>query len=138
MNEQNQTFCFCSLALGERYREHALLLAQDIAEYSPRTFLVILSDKPQEFSKYPHILAFKHQQQSIGCYHDQRFVIAKALSLFETCVFLDADIRILDKVSPNIKWLPGITARSCASVIQHNHVYLNSVQGVSRTKRMRD
>jgi uncharacterized C2H2 Zn-finger protein len=124
--------------LGRRYRSHAFLLAQDIAKHSPETSPVILTDKPQEFKKYLNVLAFKHQQQSLGCYHDKRFVIAKALSLFDTCIFVDADIRILDDLPQDRKWLSGVTARSCTSIIQHNKIYIDSVNEASKAKRTRD
>ncbi|BDI14991.1 hypothetical protein ANSO36C_07930 [Nostoc cf. commune SO-36] len=138
MIQKEKEFCFCTLALGERYRSHALLLAEDIEKHSPETKLVILTDKPQEFSKYSHVLAFLHQQQSIGCYHDKRFVIAQALLLFNTCIFVDVDIRILDKITPNLEFLPGITARSCASFDKHNKLYISSVNDLHKPKRIRD
>ncbi|WP_138501904.1 hypothetical protein [Nostoc sp. PA-18-2419] len=138
MTQEEKDFCFCALALGERYRSHAFLLAEDIEKHSPGTKFVILTDKPQEFSKYSHVLAFPHQQQSIGCYHDKRFVIAKALSLFHTGIFVDVDMRILDKVAPNLKFLPGITARSCASIVKHNQAYVGSVNDLHKPKRIRD
>ncbi|MCC5651819.1 hypothetical protein LC609_18715 [Nostoc sp. XA013] len=138
MKQEKPDACFCTLALGERYRSHALLLAQDIEKHSPEIYLIVLTDKPQEFKKYSNVLAFKHEQQSIGCYHDKRFVIAKAISLFNTCIFVDADIRILDKLQPEIKWLPGITAKSCTSIIQHNHAYINSVNDAYKANRARD
>ncbi|QIR36935.1 hypothetical protein HCG51_09435 [Tolypothrix sp. PCC 7910] len=135
--QEQQEVCFCSLALGQRYRSHACLLAQDIEKNLPGVNLILLTDKPQEFDKYQNVLAFKHQQQSIGCYHDKRFVIAKALSLFNTCIFVDADIRILDKFLSEIKWLPGINARSCTSIVKHNKVYIDSVNDASKPNRIR-
>ncbi len=128
-----------TLALGKRYRSHALLLAQDIEKYSSGTKFIVLTDNPKQFRNYSHVLAFQHQQSSIGCYHDKRFVIAQALSLFNTCIFVDADIRILEKVSPDIKWLPGVTARSCASIIKHNQAYIDSVNDpASKARRFKD
>ncbi|MDJ0732745.1 MAG: hypothetical protein QNJ47_01450 [Nostocaceae cyanobacterium] len=108
-------FCFCSLALGKKYRSLALLLARDIAKYSPNTYFVILTDKPTDFTQQENVLAFKHRQKGVKCYHDKRFVIAKALSLYNSCIFMDADMRILAPVPQNIKWIqePGITARGC-------------------------
>jgi hypothetical protein len=138
MYTNHQNFSFCTLALGTRYRSHACLLAQDIAKHSPSISLIILTDEPQDFIDYPHVLAFKHRQQSIGCYHDKRFVIAKALSLFNTCMFVDADIRILAPFSADIKWLPGITARSCSSIVKHNEIYMNSVDTLYKRKRIRE
>ncbi|WP_174707970.1 hypothetical protein [Nostoc sp. TCL240-02] len=113
MNQQQ--FCFCTLALGKVYRALAGLLAKDLELYSPNTAFIILTDCPQEFSKYPQVLAFQHQQQGVKCYHDKRFAIAKALSLFNSCIFIDSDMRILAPVSEEIEWLlePGISARAC-------------------------
>jgi hypothetical protein len=110
-----QQFCFCTLALGKVYRELAGLLAKDLELYSPNTTLIILTDQPQEFSKYSQVLAFQHQQQGVKCYHDKRFAIAKALSLFNSCIFVDSDMRILAPVAENMEWLlePGISARAC-------------------------
>ncbi|MEH2106185.1 hypothetical protein [Nostoc sp.] len=113
-----QEFCFCTLALGKVYRTLAGLLAKDLELYSPNTAFIILTDHPQEFSKYPRVLAFQHQQQGVKCYHDKRFAIAKALSLFNSCIFIDSDMRILAPVPEDIEWLlePGISARACMNM----------------------
>ncbi|MEH2276666.1 MAG: hypothetical protein V7K40_18225 [Nostoc sp.] len=110
-----QQFCFCTLALGKVYRGLASLLAKDLELYSPNTAFIVLTDNPQEFSKYPQVLAFQHQQQGVKCYHDKRFAIAKALSLFNSCIFIDSDMRILAPIPEYIEWLlePGISARAC-------------------------
>lgn len=110
-----QQFCFCTLALGKVYRGLASLLAKDLEIYSPNTAFIVLTDNPQEFSKYSQVLAFQHQQQGVKCYHDKRFAIAKALSLFNSCIFIDSDMRILAPVPEYIEWLlePGISARAC-------------------------
>jgi len=115
MTNPEKKFCFCTLALGKKYRTLASLLAKDIEIYSPNNCLIILTDKPEEFSKSPHILVFEHKQRGVKCYHDKRFAIAKALSLFNSCIFLDSDMRIVAPVPENIEWLqaPGIKARAC-------------------------
>lgn len=115
MNSQAAKFCFCTLAFGKNYRNLALLLAKDLEKYSPDTPFIVLTDAPREFSRQPNILAFKHQQQSVKLYHDKRFAIAKALSLFNSCIFLDADMRILAPVPQDMQWIqaPGISARGC-------------------------
>jgi hypothetical protein len=118
MNMNNNDFCFCTLALGKEYRDLALLLAEDITLYAPGIPFVILTDKPDYFSKYDHVKVFKHTQKSVGCYQDKVYVISKALSLFNSCMFMDADMRIL-KEFPQLQWLPGITARSCSSIKKH-------------------
>ena len=117
-------FCFCTLALGENYCNLALELAKDLEEYSPNTYFIILTDKPQYFYKQTNVLAFKHQQKSIGFYHDKRFAIAKALSLFNSCIFIDADMRILAAVPNDLRCQPGVTAK----IVWHNIVKHNKNQ----------
>jgi len=118
MSPQNKRFCFCTLALGQKYSKLAALLAQDIEKFSPGTTLIILTDKPEEFSHYPQVLVVEHKIQGVKCYHDKRFAIAKSLSLFDACIFLDSDMRILAEVPEEINWLlvSGITARACKSM----------------------
>ncbi|MFN6445511.1 MAG: hypothetical protein RMX59_009105 [Nostoc sp. DedSLP05] len=118
MNVSNK-FCFCTLAVGERYRTHARMLAQDIQQHAYPTPLCILTDKPEYFQEFPHVLAFKHRLQSVKGYHDKRFVLEKALSLFESCMFLDSDVRILGTVVQEMNWLSGITARAGCDLVQH-------------------
>ncbi|MBD1868563.1 hypothetical protein H6F88_29625 [Oculatella sp. FACHB-28] len=112
--------CFGTLALGQKYRSLALDLAADIQQYSPGTTFVVLTDKPSDFAHCSHVLAIKHQQQGVYPYHDKRFVIAEAIARFETCIFIDADMRILGQVPDEINWCSGITARSGSGIIKHN------------------
>jgi hypothetical protein len=115
MNQAEPEFCFCTIAFGKKYRALALLLAQDIERYSPKTYFIVLTDNPSDFSKQRNILAFKHRSQSVKFYHDKRFAIAKALSLYNSCIFIDADMRIVAPVPADMQWIKkvGITARTC-------------------------
>jgi len=115
MTQAEPEFCFCSLALGQKYRSLALLLAKDIEKYSPHTSFIVLTDHPSDFNQQSNVRAFKHRQQGVLCYHDKRFVIAKALSMFNSCIFIDADMRILAPVPQDMEWvrIPGLTARVC-------------------------
>jgi hypothetical protein len=74
------------------------------------------------------MLAFEHRQQSVGCYQDKVYVIRKALSLFNCCIFMDADMRILAPF-PIREWMPGITARSCSSIIKHFATQIKNTDG---------
>lgn len=121
MKSQESKFCFCTLALGENYCNLAIELANDLKEYAPTTSLIVLTDRPQKFSKVTNVLAFQHRQQSIGCYHDKRFAIAKGLSMFKSCIFIDADMRILAPLPNNLSWQPGVTARiTWHNILKHN------------------
>jgi hypothetical protein len=120
MQSKNK-FCFATLALGKNYRALALELANDLAKFAPHISFVILTDKPQDFQEMANVLAFPHQQKSIGCYHDKLFVIEKGLSLFDSCMFLDADMRILAPITEDLHWQPGITAKiAWHNIIKHN------------------
>lgn len=117
---ENQV-CFATLALGDNYRALARLLAKDLEKYAPRIPFVILTDKPKDFANNVNVLAFKHRQQSVGCYHDKRFVIAKGLSLFDSCIFIDADMRILAPLEQPLEWQPGITSHKVwTNILKHN------------------
>jgi hypothetical protein len=118
---ENSKFCFCSLAIRKPYRDLALELAKDLERHAPGTCLVILTDQPKAFSHQKNVLAFYHRQQGIGCYHDKRFAIAKGLTLFDTCIFIDADMRVLEPLPQEMSWTtaPGLTARSCHPMSKH-------------------
>lgn len=113
-------FCFCTLATGKRYRSHAKMLASDILQHSPGTQFIILTDKPIEFQQHSNVQAYYHKIQSIKGYHDKLFVLQKALELYDTCIFLDSDVRILGTVPHDMEFLPGITARTGCYIIKHN------------------
>ncbi|MCA1990918.1 MAG: hypothetical protein LDL41_02565 [Coleofasciculus sp. S288] len=124
MNQQEKEFCFCTLALGNKYRLLAKELARDLEQYSPGTVLVVGTDSPKDFKACNNVLAFKLKQAGIlHCYHDKRFVIDKALSRFRVAIQIDADTRIVDNVPDPIEWLPGITAGHLENLVEHVETY---------------
>lgn len=128
-----QKFCFETLAMGQEYSALAALLAKDIAQFSPGSSFVILTDRPDDFSYHLNVLPFYHWRQSVGCHQDKVHVVREALSLFDSCMFLDADMRILAPFQPGDSWLPGITARSCPSIFKH---FTTQIKNVNQAKRM--
>lgn len=131
MIAQNQETCFCTLALGKKYRSLAQLLAKDLAHHSPHTPLVILTDKVSWFQGFSNVLAFEHRQQGVKCYHDKRFVIKRALSQFKTCIFVDADMRVTGEVPVHFNWKPGITARTGCGITKHNQTRSKDLSVIS-------
>jgi hypothetical protein len=124
MNKTIQNFCFCTLALGNRYRLMAKELAEDLEKYSPGTSIIIYTDSPNDFKDCQNIIAFKHYQKSIlRCVNDKRFVLEKALSIYPVVIYIDADTRILSSIPDNIQWQPGITSLS-KNLLQHMKKYL--------------
>lgn len=115
----SQDFCFCTLAVGKRYRNHARMLARDIQANASGIPLVILTDRTDEFEQNSNVLAFPHRLQSVRGFHDKRFVLARSLELFESCMFLDSDVRVIGPVPGDMEWLPGITARAGCCLLKH-------------------
>lgn len=140
MNLSAPEFCFCTLAFGKRYCSLALLLAKDIEKYSPNTYLVVLTDIPDKFNKQTNILAFKHRQKSVKLYHDKRFVLEKGLSLFGSCIFIDADMRILAPVPQYLEWLkiPGIAARSCEAMCKRYGPFMEGNLNAKGSKEFKE
>lgn len=124
VNPQERQICFCTLALGEKYCKFAMDLVQDLEKYSPDKQILILTDKPNFFQNQKNVLIFKHEPRTVYQYYDKIYVIEKALSLYESCVFLDSDVRIIDRVPQDLEVLPGITADSCYSIYKlYNNMY---------------
>ncbi|MEG3436916.1 hypothetical protein V0288_07270 [Pannus brasiliensis CCIBt3594] len=119
MNDPAERFCFATLALGKKYRDLASILAKDIAKYSPGTPFLILTDRVRDFQEETNVLAFSHRQE-LWCDNDKSFLIEKSLSLFDYCICIDADMRILAPIPQDLRWSPGITAWSCCSLLKHH------------------
>jgi hypothetical protein len=120
--QASKTFCFCTYASDAIYRSLAKELLNDMKKFAPGIPCIVFTDKPSDFGEFKtidDILIFKHRQQGVLCYHERRFAIAKALTLFDSCMYLDADLRICAPIPPDMQWLPGITARSCTRMIKH-------------------
>lgn len=133
-SQEQKDFCFCTLALGKKYRLLVEQLASDLEKYSPGTFLVLFTDEPNDFTNKGNILAYKYRQQGIlFCYHDRRFVIEKALSQFPVAIHIDADTRILSNV-PKVDCYPGIVGRQ-ENLLEHLKKYnperLNAIKLVA-------
>ena len=96
------------------------MLAADIQKHAPDIAFIVLTDRPQEFERIPNVLAHSHRLQSVKGYHDKRLVLEKALTLFESCVFVDADIRILGAVPKALPFSTGLVARYGCSITKHN------------------
>ncbi|MDF5720711.1 MAG: hypothetical protein PUP91_09540, partial [Rhizonema sp. PD37] len=124
MHQEQKDFCFCTLALGKKYRIFSQQLAEDLAERFPGVFLVIYTDEPKDFHNNSNVLAYKHNQQGVlFCYHDKRFPLAKALSKFRVAIFVDADMRIVNEISGEVYFPPGITAGHQENLIEHIEKY---------------
>ena len=110
MTQKQKNFCFCTLALGQRYRDITKELVKDLETNAPGISLVIYTEKPNDFSSHKNVIAFKHHQQGIlHCYNDKRVLCQKAISLFPVAICIDADTRVLESLPEDIEWKPGIT-----------------------------
>lgn len=109
MTIKEKDFCFCTLALGQKYRDLAKNLAIDLKEYAPGTYFVVGTDRVQDFAEYSNTIAFRLYQEGIlHCYNDKRLVIKKCLSEFEKAIYIDADTRITNRIPETINCPTGI------------------------------
>jgi hypothetical protein len=124
MNELNHNFCFCTLALGSRYRLMTKELAKDLSFYAPKIPLVVCTDLPSDFQDCENIIPFEFYQTGIlHCYHDRRFVIQRGLSLFETAILIDADTKIINHIPESIEAIPGVIGAFSEPLIPHVQKY---------------
>lgn len=124
MSSNLQSFCFCTLALGRRYRVMTQELAGDLQRYAPGIKLVVGTDKIADFAEWDNIIPFElHQQGILHCYHDKRFAIAKSLSLFETAILIDADTRIGGEIPGLIQVKPGVIGAFQEDLLTHVQKY---------------
>lgn len=102
-------YCFCTLALGENYCSLAMQLAGNIKQFSPGVALLVLTDYPDKFRGLENVIAVYHKKRSVRGFNDKLCVINTALASFNTCIFIDADVRILKPIhlAPEI-FEPGI------------------------------
>jgi hypothetical protein len=108
-----QTLCFCTLALGRRYRLFARRLSESMQLHVPGLPLLVLSDGPADFADLANVIARKHVQRGmLSCYHDKRFVLLEALSRYDAAVMVDADVLVTAPPSFPPDWRPGLTGKS--------------------------
>jgi len=109
--DQRNKYCFCTLALGRNYCDLAKQLAHDLEQFAPESTLFILTDHPSIFKNVNNVDIVFHRKRSVVGYNDKLCVVKKALDRFDTCIFVDADIRILRPVQlDQAVFEPGITA----------------------------
>lgn len=138
MNDRGATinFCFCTLALGSKYRLMTKQLAEDLANYCPSSVIVVGTDAIDEFKNCPNIVAFEHQQKSIlHCYNDKRFILERALLEFPSAIYIDADTRIIETIPDNLEFLPGITGLFKNAL---NHITQYRPQDLAKIKDVAD
>lgn len=110
--------CFATLSVGKNYVSLAKLLAKDIEKFAPGIPLLTLTSHPQAFRDFPNVIAKKHHSRFRSDF-DKCFLIENALSEYDVCICIDADMRILNNWPIDEPWLEGINARSCTSIVKH-------------------
>ncbi len=104
-------YCFCTLALGKKYAYLAKQMAGDLARFAPETKLVVLTDYPEVLESDTNIIPIAHKKRSVLGYNDKLCVVHKSLEIAESCILLDADMRILAPVHLDDSiFTPGIKA----------------------------
>ena len=114
-----QRLCYTTLAIGYEYNKYAQLLAKDVARLSPNIPIVILTDRPNFFHQDLHVTAVKHNIQSVGIFHDKLCCIEKCFENYDSCIFIDADCRLIGNMAMSRNWKPGLTAKTHWSLQKH-------------------
>ena len=130
------SFCFCTLALGSTYCKFALDLAKDLEKYAPQKKIIIFTNNPKHFEQQNNVLVFEYISNTVYNVWDKTYVIEKALSLYDNCIYFDADVRILDYIPSDINFLPGITAYSCFSIKKKYDTVLKSSKAKSKNWKL--
>ncbi len=116
--------CFSVLALQPKYQQLAKNLAADVAKFSPGTTLVVGTDNPDAFRDCANVLAFKLKKKGVlHCYHDKRFVIAKALQQFKVVIQIDADTQLIGPLPDSVDLSAGISGSYLANMVAHSEKY---------------
>ncbi len=109
--DNKMKYCFCTLALGRKYAYLSKQLAGDLKRFNPEVKLVVLTDYPELLEGDKNIIAVAHKKRSVMGYNDKLCVVNTSLEIAETCILLDADMRILAPVHlDDSVFTPGIKA----------------------------
>ncbi len=79
---------FCTLAIGERYRDLAAFLSADLAVYDQQ--LLVVTDDASAFDNFPNTIVRMHHPVKFS-YHDKKIALRLALERARTAIFVDAD-----------------------------------------------
>jgi hypothetical protein len=84
----NRDNLFCTLAIGEKYRELARFLCRDFAVYGQKIFIV--TDDVSDFKSEKNAICVDHKPAKFS-FHDKKIALRKALEIAPTAIFVDAD-----------------------------------------------
>ena len=112
-------YCFCTAVYGFQYLKLARLLVEDLSKFSPDSKLIIVTNQPGFFKDQSNVIAIKHRCRGVEPHHERRFAINYGLSIAESVIVIDSDVRILSPLPPDLKFHPGIAAKSCGSLQKH-------------------
>jgi len=124
MTQTTQNFCFSALAFNEKYRLMVKKMSQDLAKYAPHLTLIVGTDEPRDFENCQNVIAFPLYQKGIlHCYHDKRFVVEKALSMYDVAIQIDADTNIVDYIPEIISFTPSVIGGTEKNMVHHVQQY---------------
>ncbi|MGD1943796.1 MAG: hypothetical protein ACFB0G_21080 [Leptolyngbyaceae cyanobacterium] len=112
-------YCFCTAVYGSQYLKLARFLAEDLCKFSPDSKLIIVTNQPSFFEDQSNVIAIMHRCRGVEPHHERRFAINYGLSISESVIVIDSDVRILSPLPPDLKFNPGIAAKSCCSLQKH-------------------
>lgn len=103
---------FCTLAIGEPYRDLARFLCKDLAVYKKK--ILIVTDRESDFKECKNAICLEYKPEKFS-FHDKKISLKKALQISPTAIFVDADTcvhfssdRRFISEALNYKFSPGI------------------------------
>lgn len=117
--QSESPFCFCTAAYGAQYIELAKLLAHDLQKFAPNSKFLVVTNRPYAFANLPNVVVIKQNCRGVEPHHERRFAIHYGLTFSRTVIAIDADVRILAPVPPELNFEAGIAARSCGNLQKH-------------------
>ena len=91
-------------------------LAEDLDAYARGIDFVIVTDRQEDFQTYANVKTYPYKQKSRVIVFDKLIALEKALELFDSAIFIDADSRIYDTLRQPLEFQPGLTALSCCGL----------------------
>lgn len=101
-------FAFCTMTYGEKYLKMGDILIKQLNDLGGHVF--VLTDSPNHYEETDLLTVVKYSKDYFS-FHEKKTIMKECLKHYETAIFLDADVVLMDtvkdlKVFENIE--PGI------------------------------
>jgi len=100
-------FAFCTIVYGEKYRKLSEKLITQIIEFGHTIY--VLTDKPELLPENKQVIKIQYTKKYFS-FHEKLVVVRECLKTYETAIFLDSDVVLLNISNLNFfnDILPGL------------------------------